>query len=908
MHQRSRVVRAVVSGAIGLLLVAGCLPAPNRVTAASLGREGVVKQTLPRGNSGSPVLVTAGQNPASSTTPLPPPTILSNNGANILRGAVRAPASIISHNGGNIVSNNGGSIVSNNGGSIISHNGGNVISNNGSNLQIAQVPLAYTTVRLKDAAGNSVKDDQGKELVTKTDAEGNYSFPVDVKGRNLVVEADVDGQTGKLKSFLPKDGLQAGTGLDVDLTSTLTLAYILDQYVKGDLATFERLPKDIEGKARTVTETAIVQKGIELPSSLEGGAIVAKVDEVRRADSTVDQVFEDIKRLLVVVGITNEGDGLQATDVDPGIIGGVLAEPSGALYVFSQYSHTLWRLTTDGVLHTLVPKGNWGYSEQTPQWFNPGYNSGIARDGVGNIYMADTYNNRVVKVDPGNHVTIIAGTGTAGFSGDGASAKLAQLNKPSGLALDLVGNIYVSDTENNRVRRIRPDGVIQTVVGDGTPGYSGDGGPGNSARVNRPQGIAISASGDIYVADYENAHIRVVSADGKIRTFAAQADPIPSPIALAINDQGEVLCSSHRGDAVYRVTSTGVSMIVAPTTAVGHVDLSFPRTLAVSPKRLIIDVNGTMLVALDEQYTATRLLGLNAATESSQVRLLGAYKMAIDKNGSIFISDMGAKEILRAEPNGDLGVVAGNGETTTINFISNPVGSGIGIPAGIAIDADGGILFTTIGGYTSVRQLTFNRGVSTVAGSGHVDYSIPPTGPALGIDLPNPYDVSKFPDGRVVFTIPEENCVMQLDRDGALSHFVPPGQSMFPYYMAQRADGSLAITELTGKKISLYTNGTQKTVLSEKDVETYMRFSDVKAICYDQHDNLYVASSSLVVRWDTSGKLTLVAGAGAKYLSGNTKDDGLSAVTDIEFAPSGELYILETTQLKRLSTSQVSSL
>ena len=114
----------------------------------------------------------------------------------------------------------------------------------------------------------------------------------------------------------------------------------------------------------------------------------------------------------------------------------------------------------------------------------------------------------------------VAGTGIAGFGGDGGLAKDAQLNQPEGVAVDASGNLYIADTDNNRIRKISPNGVIVTIAGTGIAGFSGDGGLATDAQLNQPEGVAVDASGNLYIADTGNNRIRKISPDGVIITIA----------------------------------------------------------------------------------------------------------------------------------------------------------------------------------------------------------------------------------------------------------------------------------------------------------------------------------------------------------------------------------------------------
>ena len=128
---------------------------------------------------------------------------------------------------------------------------------------------------------------------------------------------------------------------------------------------------------------------------------------------------------------------------------------------------------------------------------------GIAVDRWGNLYLSDTGNHRVRKISTSGVITTLAGTGVAGFSGDGGPATAAQLNLPYGLAADLAGYLYVADLGNDRVRRVGPDGVIITVAGNGNQGSSGDGGAATGAQLLSPRNVAVDAAGNLYFSEFE---------------------------------------------------------------------------------------------------------------------------------------------------------------------------------------------------------------------------------------------------------------------------------------------------------------------------------------------------------------------------------------------------------------------
>jgi sugar lactone lactonase YvrE len=141
-------------------------------------------------------------------------------------------------------------------------------------------------------------------------------------------------------------------------------------------------------------------------------------------------------------------------------------------------------------------------------------------DGAGNLYIADTGNNRIRKVIPGGTITTVAGNGTAGYNGDNIAATSAQINTPTGVAVDGAGNVYVADLNNQRIRKVTPSGTITTVAGNGTGGYNGDNIAATSAELYAPAGVAVDGGGNLYIADARNCRIRKVTPDGIIGTVA----------------------------------------------------------------------------------------------------------------------------------------------------------------------------------------------------------------------------------------------------------------------------------------------------------------------------------------------------------------------------------------------------
>ncbi len=174
-----------------------------------------------------------------------------------------------------------------------------------------------------------------------------------------------------------------------------------------------------------------------------------------------------------------------------------------------------------GTIITIAGAGTNGYAEGGPLVSTGPFAAyGLLFDASGNLYISDFGNSVIRKVDSAGTIRTIAGNGTNGFSGDGGPATSAQLNAPYSVALDSRGNLYIADYDNNRIRKVDAMGIISTVAGTGIPGFSGDGGPAAAAQIHRPSSIAIDSKDNLYIADWSNSRIRKVDTSGIISTFA----------------------------------------------------------------------------------------------------------------------------------------------------------------------------------------------------------------------------------------------------------------------------------------------------------------------------------------------------------------------------------------------------
>ena len=212
------------------------------------------------------------------------------------------------------------------------------------------------------------------------------------------------------------------------------------------------------------------------------------------------------------------GDGGFATQASLYSPYGVAVDNAGNIYIADTYNHRIRKVDTSGIITTVAGSGGSGYYGGSYSGDNgPAtearlyYPSGVAVDNTGNIYIADYFNNRIRRIDTGGIITTIAGNGQSGFGGDGSPATQASLFFPRGVTLDNAGSIYIADTSNNRIRKVDTSGIITTIAGNGQSGFGGDGSPATQASLYSPNGVAVDSAWNIYIADTANFRIRKTS-------------------------------------------------------------------------------------------------------------------------------------------------------------------------------------------------------------------------------------------------------------------------------------------------------------------------------------------------------------------------------------------------------------
>ena len=472
------------------------------------------------------------------------------------------------------------------------------------------------------------------------------------------------------------------------------------------------------------------------------------------------------------------------------------ADSAGDIYFAD--GNTVLRLDAVSSLLTLVAgNGTFGYSGDNGPATSAQLRApcGLALDASGNLYISSFYDNVVRKVS-GGIITTIAGTGTAGFSGDNGPATAAQLDTPYGVALDSAGNLYIADYGNNRIREVS-GGVITTIAGNGFAGFAGDNGPATSAQLYSPHSVVVDASGNIYIADTFNNRIREVSA-GVITTFAGTgAAGFGGDNAVATSAQLNLPC--------------GVAL-----------DSSGNLYIADYYNNRVREVSGGLITTVAGKGTAGFSGDSGLATKA---QLNNPTVVALDPSGNLFIGDYGNNRI-REVSGGTIFTAAGNGTAGFSGDNGNAAISQMHLPYSVAVDSNGDVF---IADYQNNRVRKVSSGiVTTMAGTGVAGYS-GDNGPATSAQLNHPSAV-------------------MLDSSGNL-YIADSGNSRIRKITAG------TITTVTGNGTAGYGGDNGSALTAEINQPT--------GLALDSSGNLYIADTlNNRVRKVAAGTITTVAGDG----------------------------------------------
>ncbi len=477
------------------------------------------------------------------------------------------------------------------------------------------------------------------------------------------------------------------------------------------------------------------------------------------------------------------GDGGLAASATLTLPFGLAFDRAGNLFIGEYSTGRVRRVTPDGVIATVAQHACQRASCSV--W-------GLAVDGAGALYIADGVSS-IAKMTPDGAIATIAGSDPAGFSGDGGPAASARFNAPSGIAFDGAGNLYVADAQNQRIRKISPDGIVTTLAGNGALGGGVLLGPGRDATKSQlqfPVAVLPDGSGNLFIA--EQSLVRRVDAAGRLFAIAGTNAPgeggtatsaqLRLPASVAADAAGNIYFSDASANRVRRIGADGILTTVAGTGEQGYEGDGGPASAAVlnAPLGIALDGAGNLYVA-DSQNQCVRRIGPDGVVRTVLARGAGAAgsadsglfiptSLALDRSGNLYVADPSMQRVRKLAPDGTLETVAGgaappdnlgDGGPATAAFLQNP--------EGIALDAEGNLYIADTGQHR-VRKVSPSGVITTVAGKGNERLEPVRDGiPAISAYLPDAASVAADAKGNVFISDRYDSSVRVVGADGIIT-------------------------------------------------------------------------------------------------------------------------------------------
>ncbi len=498
------------------------------------------------------------------------------------------------------------------------------------------------------------------------------------------------------------------------------------------------------------------------------------------------------------------GDGGPATAASLSLPSDVAVDQGGNLYIADTFNSSIRKVTPDGIITTVAGTGNGGGFGTPAAGVTLATPAGVSVDASGNVFIADTGHNLIRKLTPAGVATIVAGSGTSGFGGDGGPATGATLTFPGRAIVDGAGNLYISDTTNNRIRRVGTNGIISTICGVGPTGtfaggFSGDGGPATQASINTPEGLAVDSSGNLYFADNQNLRIRKIDSGGNITTVAgsgsfkffgdggtATGANLHQPSSVAVDAAGDFYIADTLNRRVRKVTPDGRIVTVA-----GNGSATFSGDGAVAttaglgnPMGVAVDQSGNLFIASAGRVRKVSSTGIISTLAGPIVRFAGGFPsvfsgLSADNAGNLYVAESGSRVILRVNAAGNVTIVAGS--------LGLPPGfSGDGGPAtqaalsyasAVAVDAAGNLFIADTENHR-IRKVNGSGIISTVAGNGNAAFS-GDGGPAITASLNQPDGISVDRGGNLYIADTANQRVRMVNVNGTITTIAGNGAAGF---------------------------------------------------------------------------------------------------------------------------------
>ncbi len=617
------------------------------------------------------------------------------------------------------------------------------------------------------------------------------------------------------------------------------------------------------------------------------------------------------------------GDGAPATAALMYWPVSVVTDALGNKYVADQANNVVRKIDASGVIslfagiYTVGPSLGDGGPATAASLFFP---SGLAIDAAGNLYIADRHNHRVRRVDASGIITTVAGNGSNGYMGSGVPATATSLNEPGAVAVDAAGNLFIADAQNNMVRKVDVSGIITDVAGLPFSGYGGDGGPATAAVMNRAEGVALDAAGNIYISDLNNSRVRKVNTLGIISTYAgngvagstgdggaATLATVDQPAGLAVDAAGNLLIADQVGNRVRKVTPGGVISTFAGSTRGFSGDGGAANIAKLrGPQGVGIDAAGNVYIAdainnrvrrVDPSGIITTLAGTGAPDYGDGTPATAAVfhtigEVATDALGRVYIGDLYHCLVRRINTSGIVTTVAGNGIEGFTGNGGAATNACIGWTTDITLDALGN-LYICDARNSVIWKVNTSGTINIIAGNGDPGYS-GDGGPATNAELNVPGDINVDKAGNIYF-IDQNSLVRKVDAAGIISTVAGSGVHAYagdggpataatfsvPIGVTTDTAGNVFIGDMsdncvrkidaaTGIITTIAGNGTSG-FAGDGGPATAALFSHIFSVATDTFGNIYIGENgnARVRMIDNSGTITTVAGDGNPGFAGD---------------------------------------
>src|SRR5579871_4769053 len=591
------------------------------------------------------------------------------------------------------------------------------------------------------------------------------------------------------------------------------------------------------------------------------------------------------------------------------------------------------------------------------------YSVAVGPDGT--VYGVDFTSNVIFAVSPGGNISVVAGTGTAGYSGDGGPATQAQVNQPESIRVDAAGNLYIADSFNYRIRKIS-NGIITTIAGTGTSGFSGDGGPATQAKISVPYSLALDPAGNVYIGDEGNRRIRKITPGGTITTIAgtggsgdtgdggpATSATIATIDGLAFDPATGFIYVSERGsNRIRRFKEGGTISTYAGTGASGFSGDGGPATAATFslPEGIALDASGNLYIA---DYSLSRIRMVNATTgvittvagaTQSGVTFFGGYAgerraapaaffgkpegLAIDSSGNLYIADQNNYRI-RKVSNGTISTYAGG--NYRFGGDGNPATSALLNGARqLATDAAGNV-YVADSTNNRIRKIDTSGNISTFAGTGggfetgdggaagNAQFGVPSgltfdSSGALYVSDANGDKLRKIGNGIVSTIAGSGTGGFAGDGGPAIS-----AQWATPYAVIPDGKSGFYVTDFNNRRVRQVTAaGTISTVAGNGSTTFSGDGGPATSaglfpfgLAVDAAGSLYISdASNNRIRKVSNGTITTFAGTGASGLNGDggpASSATLSVPLGMTFDSAGNLYVCVAGALRKINPQGIIS-